>query len=115
MLRGNHEDYNTSMIYGMLDECLHKYGNFIGQRVWLSIVNVYNHMPFAALVADKIFALHGGLSPHMKHPSDINRVSCYFKVTNRYFRFLAQQLFRYTDLLVISFGLIRTTLMKDGR
>ncbi|KAI6185079.1 SER-THR-PHOSPHATASE domain-containing protein [Aphelenchoides bicaudatus] len=74
LLRGNHEDYNTSMIYGLLDECFQKYGNILGQRVWLSLINACNHMPFAAVVADKILALHGGISPHLRHLNDINKI-----------------------------------------
>lgn len=74
MLRGNHEDYNTSMVYGLLDECLEKYGDFFGQRVWLSLVNVFNHMPFAALVDRRILCMHGGLSPEMRTLDDIDKV-----------------------------------------
>ncbi|KAI6170047.1 Metallophosphoesterase domain containing protein [Aphelenchoides besseyi] len=74
MLRGNHEDYNISMVYGLLDECLMKYGEKIGQRVWLSLVNVFNHMPFAALIGEKIYAAHGGISPEIDLVEDINRI-----------------------------------------
>jgi hypothetical protein len=44
------------MIYGLLDECTNKYGAF-GQRVWINIISVFNHMPFAALISDKIFGM----------------------------------------------------------
>ncbi|KAI6195822.1 Serine/threonine-protein phosphatase [Aphelenchoides besseyi] len=70
MLRGNHEDYNISMVYGLLDDM----GEKIGQRVWLSLVNVFNHMRFAALIGEKIYAAHGGISPEIDSIEDINRI-----------------------------------------
>ncbi|CAD5213246.1 unnamed protein product [Bursaphelenchus xylophilus] len=74
LLRGNHEDYNTSMVYGLLDECLEKFGNYCGQRLWLCFVNAFNHMPFAALVDKKILCMHGGLSPEIHNVEDINKI-----------------------------------------
>ncbi|CAB3397243.1 unnamed protein product [Caenorhabditis bovis] len=74
MVRGNHEDYNTTLTYGFYDECLMKYGKK-GELVWLNLINVFNHIPFAATVVNKILCLHGGISPHMKTIDDIDTIS----------------------------------------
>ncbi|KAI6207124.1 Serine/threonine-protein phosphatase [Aphelenchoides besseyi] len=74
VLRVNHKDYNISMVYGLLDECLMKYEEKICQRVWLSLVNVFNYMLFAALIVEKIYATHGGISPEVDLLEDINRI-----------------------------------------
>ena len=39
MFRGNHEDYNTSLLYGLFDECYAKYGQY-GEMVVIGIFNL---------------------------------------------------------------------------
>lgn len=39
MFRGNHEDYNTSLLYGLFDECYAKYGQY-GEMVIIRIFNL---------------------------------------------------------------------------
>ncbi|KAF8373123.1 hypothetical protein PRIPAC_79552, partial [Pristionchus pacificus] len=51
MLRGNHEDCNSGMIYGFYDECRAKF--------------VFNWMPVSAIMSDKILCMYGGLSPYL--------------------------------------------------
>uniref|UniRef100_A0A915EBC2 Serine/threonine-protein phosphatase n=1 Tax=Ditylenchus dipsaci TaxID=166011 RepID=A0A915EBC2_9BILA len=70
MLRGNHEDHNTNMVYGFFDECIEKYGDFDQHLAFLSFVNVFNHMPVIARVGDRILAMHGGLSPELNDKTD---------------------------------------------
>lgn len=72
MLRGNHEDYNVSMTYGFFDECIEKYGDFDRHLVFLSFVNVFNHMPVAAVINGRVLAMHGGLSPELNGKKDLN-------------------------------------------
>ncbi|GMR59800.1 hypothetical protein PMAYCL1PPCAC_29995, partial [Pristionchus mayeri] len=73
MLRGNHEDANTATTYGFYDECKEKF-NPIGETMWSHFVNVFNWMPCAALVAEKMFCMHGGLSPHISSLEDIESI-----------------------------------------
>ncbi|PAV81696.1 hypothetical protein WR25_04729 [Diploscapter pachys] len=58
MLRGNHEDYNTSLLYGLFDECYAKYGQY-GEMVWMHFMTMFNHLPVCALIDNAILAMHG--------------------------------------------------------
>lgn len=71
MLRGNHESGNISKIYGFYDECKRRLGSV---KIWKNFVDVFNALPIAAIISDKIFCVHGGLSPFMKNLKQINKI-----------------------------------------
>ena len=41
---------------------------------WLVGLQVFNCLPFAAIVGKKIFCIHGGLSPELRSMSQIERI-----------------------------------------
>ncbi|KAJ2434424.1 serine/threonine protein phosphatase Pzh1 [Coemansia sp. RSA 2424] len=61
LLRGNHECANVTRVYGFYDECKRR----CNVKVWKAFVNAFNALPVAAVVASKIFCVHGGLSPDL--------------------------------------------------
>ncbi|KAI8867820.1 protein phosphatase type 1 [Ramicandelaber brevisporus] len=70
ILRGNHESACINRIYGFYDECKRRYNI----RLWKTFTDCFNCLPIAAIVDEKIFAMHGGLSPDLQSMDQIRRV-----------------------------------------
>ncbi|OHT00770.1 Ser/Thr protein phosphatase [Tritrichomonas foetus] len=77
LLRGNHETEEISTVYGLRDECIKRYGF----GIYSLFLTVFESMPFAAIIANKIFCVHGGISSEkcdigllkqVKRPLDLN-------------------------------------------
>jgi serine/threonine-protein phosphatase PP1 catalytic subunit len=71
LLRGNHECANVTRVYGFYDECKRR----CNIKVWKAFVDTFNTLPIAAIVAQKIFCVHGGLSPSLSHMDDIRQIA----------------------------------------
>ena len=71
LLRGNHESSVTNRIYGFYDECKRRYN----VRLWKSFTELFNYLPVAATIDDKILCMHGGLSPELKNIQSISEIS----------------------------------------
>ncbi|XP_077232916.1 serine/threonine-protein phosphatase PP1-like [Tasmannia lanceolata] len=61
LLRGNHECASINRIYGFYDECKRRFS----VRLWRIFTDCFNCLPVAAIIDDKIFCMHGGLSPEL--------------------------------------------------
>ncbi len=70
MTRGNHECHTINRMYGFYEECQRK-ANLL---VWKACNQVFTFLPLAALVDNKIFCVHGGLSPKLNNIRDINQI-----------------------------------------
>ena len=71
LLRGNHESSVTNRIYGFYDECKRRYN----VRLWRSFTDLFNWLPVAAIIDEKILCMHGGLSPDLKNIQNIQEIS----------------------------------------
>lgn len=70
LLRGNHECAGINRIYGFYDECKRRYN----VKVWKLFNDCFNCLPIAGLIDDKIFCVHGGLSPELSSTDQIKRI-----------------------------------------
>ena len=70
ILRGNHESGSINRIYGFFDECKKRYN----VKLWKNFVDLFNCLPLAASIDDKIFIVHGGLSPELKLIENLNKI-----------------------------------------
>ena len=70
LLRGNHECNSISRIYGFYDECKRRYNI----KLWRVFCDVFNCLPFAAIVDEKIFCIHGWPSPELKDLQQIVQI-----------------------------------------
>jgi serine/threonine-protein phosphatase PP1 catalytic subunit len=71
LLRGNHECASINRIYGFYDECKRRYSI----RLWKLFNDVFNCLPVAAIIDEKIFCVHGGLSPELTRLEQIRRLA----------------------------------------
>lgn len=96
LLRGNHECASINRIYGFYDECkyiflfctltrncyysicniciLFKGKRRYNIKLWKTFTDCFNCLPVAAIVDEKIFCCHGGLSPDLHSMEQIRRI-----------------------------------------
>lgn len=76
ILRGNHESEKMTSYFTFKAECIAKYDNTTYKR----FVKSFEHLPLAAVIQNMAFCAHGGISPHIKKLSDVNRINRFCEV-----------------------------------
>uniref|UniRef100_A0A5K3FPM7 Serine/threonine-protein phosphatase n=1 Tax=Mesocestoides corti TaxID=53468 RepID=A0A5K3FPM7_MESCO len=71
LLRGNHECASINRIYGFYDECKRRYNI----KLWKIFTDCFNCLPLAAIIDEKIFCCHGGLSPDLHSMDQIRKIA----------------------------------------
>ena len=76
ILRGNHECRYINRMYGFFDECKLMYK----EEVWRQFCGVFQWLPIAAIISDKIFCVHGGISPALEDLDQIRNLQRPFEI-----------------------------------
>lgn len=72
LIRGNHETMETTITFGFYNEIMKKYANF---SVWQSFMEVFKCLPIAAVIDNKLFCVHGGLSSRFTEISQLQQAN----------------------------------------
>lgn len=70
LLRGNHESSEINKIYGFYQE-VRKRANL---KTYKKFAQIFEYMPLSAKIENKIFCVHGGLSPDLKSIDELKNV-----------------------------------------
>jgi len=78
LLRGSHESRPITQVYGFYGECLRKYGN---ANVWKYFTDMFDYLTIAAIVDERIFCVHGGLSPSITSLDQIRVINRFQEIS----------------------------------
>lgn len=72
LLRGNHEEPDINALFGFRIECVERLGETAGDAVWRRFNDLFEWLPLAAVIEDRICCMHGGIGRSLTHISQIN-------------------------------------------
>ena len=77
LIRGNHESKQLTTNYGFYFECYKKYSS---PFIWQYVVEMFDYLPLAAVISNKLFCIHGGLSPLIQKISQIDSLDRFMDI-----------------------------------
>jgi len=72
MLRGNHESRAMTEHFTFRTEILQKFND---EEIYEAFIDCFESMPISADVNGDYLCMHGGISPHLKSTSDIDKIN----------------------------------------
>lgn len=71
MLRGNHESRQMTTYFNFHTECIIKYD----EEVYQKIMEAFDSLPISAILNDRFFLVHGGISPEISNMDSIININ----------------------------------------
>ncbi|PWA74760.1 hypothetical protein CTI12_AA249160 [Artemisia annua] len=74
LIRGNHEAADVNALFGFRLECIERMGENDGIWAWQRLYQLFNHLPLAALIEQKIICMHGGIGRSIHSVEQIEKI-----------------------------------------
>ncbi|KAI6669745.1 hypothetical protein NL676_004630 [Syzygium grande] len=74
LIRGNHEAADINALFGFRIECIERLGERDGIWAWHRINRLFNWLPLAALIENKILCMHGGIGRSINYVEQIENI-----------------------------------------
>ncbi|KAK9908007.1 hypothetical protein WJX75_001420 [Coccomyxa subellipsoidea] len=72
LIRGNHEAADINALFGFRLECIERMGDQQGLWAWQRLNSLFNWLPLAALIEDRIICMHGGIGRSISRVDQID-------------------------------------------
>ena len=74
LLRGNHEEADINALFGFRVECVERLGEAAGVEAWTRFNTLFQWLPLAAVIEDKVACMHGGIGRSITHISQLEEL-----------------------------------------
>jgi len=74
LLRGNHEEADINALFGFRIECIERLGEEAGITAWNRFNVMFQWLPLAAVIEDRVACMHGGIGRSITHISQLEEL-----------------------------------------
>ena len=75
LLRGNQESRSSQSENTFQNECISKYGDKHGVKIWELMNSIFDKMPISAIIDESIFCSHSGVPKRVHKTEEFDKVS----------------------------------------